>query len=73
MRRRGRADRLQPQIGQRTAVPAIIADAIWMVRLWKNRSRDRRELACLSRRELWDMGFNESEAYYEARKPFWRE
>jgi uncharacterized protein YjiS (DUF1127 family) len=42
------------------------------VRVWRDRSRVRRQLAVMSERELQDMGKCWPEIAYEASKPFWR-
>jgi uncharacterized protein YjiS (DUF1127 family) len=43
-----------------------------LLREWKSRELERRELARLSERELRDFSISRSEAYAEMRKPFWR-
>jgi len=40
--------------------------------IWRQRYRDRRELAKWSDRELHDIGVSSSDAIYQASKPFWR-
>lgn len=40
--------------------------------LWRRRSRERRELARLSTRDLKDFGLTPGAARFEANKPFWR-
>jgi uncharacterized protein YjiS (DUF1127 family) len=40
---------------------------------WRQRSRDRRELALLDERSLRDLGLNPSSIEFEANKPFWRD
>ena len=40
---------------------------------WRRRSRERRELAQLDHRTLRDLGMTESQARFEANKPFWRD
>lgn len=42
------------------------------LRLWHRRAQERRELARLNEHELHDFGVSPSEAFGEARKPFWR-
>jgi uncharacterized protein YjiS (DUF1127 family) len=42
------------------------------IRLWRNRSRVRRQLAVMSERELQDMGACRSLISNEIGKPFWR-
>lgn len=39
---------------------------------WRRRSAARRELASLDARFLRDTGISESQAAWEARRPFWR-
>ncbi len=49
--------------------------AAWPWRLletWRERSRERAQLAGLSLRELRDMGLSPGDAREEAGKPFWR-
>ena len=40
---------------------------------WRRRLRDRCALAAMSDRSLRDIGLTRYDAYFEARKPFWRE
>jgi uncharacterized protein YjiS (DUF1127 family) len=40
--------------------------------VWRERERQRRELAERSERELHDVGLSRSEIAYETEKPFWR-
>ena len=40
--------------------------------IWRQRQRDRRQLAELSARDLHDVGLSWSDVAYEAEKPFWR-
>ena len=40
---------------------------------WRQRSRERRELATLDSRTLSDLGLSPSEVAFEANKPFWRD
>ena len=44
-----------------------------LLREWKRRALERRELARLSEPELRDFRMSRSEAYAEIRKPFWRD
>ncbi|MBM3490798.1 MAG: DUF1127 domain-containing protein [Alphaproteobacteria bacterium] len=39
---------------------------------WQRRQRDRAALAQLSVRDLKDIGLSDSQAVFEAGKPFWR-
>jgi uncharacterized protein YjiS (DUF1127 family) len=43
------------------------------LRQWRQRIRDRRELAGLGEAMLHDIGITRAEAQYLANKPFWRE
>ena len=58
------------------ARPITAADRIVLVaatlRLWRQRSRSRAELAVLDERTLRDFGMSRSQATFEAAKPFWR-
>ena len=45
---------------------------LMLVRLWRERSRVRRQLAVMSERELHDIGKCWAEIADEAGKPFWR-
>jgi uncharacterized protein YjiS (DUF1127 family) len=47
--------------------------ALALLDVWRQRSRDRRELARMDQRSLRDLGLTPHDALYEARKPFWRE
>ena len=47
--------------------------AIVLLRRWRRRVRERRELAQLTDRELHDFGISRSDAITEWRKPFWRD
>jgi uncharacterized protein YjiS (DUF1127 family) len=39
---------------------------------WRQRNRERRELALLDERSLHDLGLNSGNVQFEASKPFWR-
>jgi len=39
---------------------------------WRERNRERRELALLDARSLRDLGLNPSNVQFEVNKPFWR-
>ncbi len=41
--------------------------------IWRQRLGDRRALALMDERSLRDLGLSRYDAFYEARKPFWRE
>jgi len=41
-------------------------------RLWRQRAHDRRFLAQLSDRDLWDVGLTRGDVWREQSRPFWR-
>jgi uncharacterized protein YjiS (DUF1127 family) len=43
-----------------------------MLRQWRQRARERRELAGLDDYVLHDIGLSRSQAQFESGKPFWR-
>ena len=45
---------------------------IALVKMWWRRMQDRQTLATMSEQSLRDIGITRYEAWYEARKPFWR-
>lgn len=47
----------------------IVADAF---RTWRQRTRERNQLALLSLRDVHDLGLTEQQVQYEINKPFWR-
>jgi uncharacterized protein YjiS (DUF1127 family) len=47
--------------------------ALALLNVWRQRMRDRSELARLDQRSLRDLGLTPHDALYEVRKPFWRE
>ena len=42
------------------------------IHTWRERMRNRRELAQWTERDLHDVGLSWSDVVYEAEKPFWR-
>ena len=42
------------------------------LRTWRERARQRRELAQWTERDLHDVGLSRSDIVHEAEKPFWR-
>lgn len=56
-----------------SAAPGALARALATLKVWRNRSRGRRELLQLDYRDLRDMGVAPADAYWEAAQPFWRE
>jgi len=55
-----------------SSTAAVIEAIIARVRLWRNRSRARRQLAVMNARELQDIGTCRSEIADDIAKPFWR-
>jgi uncharacterized protein YjiS (DUF1127 family) len=55
-----------PLAGTFTAFAKVIG-------IWRERSRDRRELSQLDARSLRDLGLNPGNIEFEANKPFWRD
>ncbi len=54
------------------SVKSTVARALDMLLAWQSRAAERRQLAELSDRELFDMGLDRATAIGEAEKPFWR-
>jgi uncharacterized protein YjiS (DUF1127 family) len=52
--------------------PGLFSRAAGTVRLWQRRSRERQELALLSKRELRDLPVSAADVWHEIRQPFWR-
>ena len=48
--------------------PGLLA----LLREWRQRARERRDLARLGERELHDIGLSRSLVFNEINKPFWR-
>ena len=44
-----------------------------VLKLWRRRARERRELATLDARTIQDLGLVPSAIQFEANKPFWRD
>ena len=44
-----------------------------ILKTWRRRTRERRELTQLDHRTLRDLGLTESTIQFEANKPFWRD
>jgi uncharacterized protein YjiS (DUF1127 family) len=44
-----------------------------ILQTWRNRTHDRNAIAQLDQRTLRDLGISESQARFEANKPFWRD
>lgn len=56
-----------------TRRPAAIPRLRSLFRLWRQRARERHELARLDQRDLRDIGLSRLEVYDEISKPFWRD
>jgi uncharacterized protein YjiS (DUF1127 family) len=52
--------------------PGLFAQLSETFHIWRQRQRDRRQLAELTPRDLHDVGLSWSDVVYEAEKPFWR-
>ena len=50
----------------------LLAELIETFHVWRQRQRDRRQLAEMTSRDLHDVGLSWSDIAYEAEKPFWR-
>lgn len=65
---------VEPRAGAaRRAAPSIAHRLAVLLRQWRQRARDRAELAGLDDRTLADIGITRTEAEFLANKPFWRE
>ena len=51
---------------------SVLSQVAETLHVWRQRYRDRRELAKWSDRELHDIGVSSSDVIYQASKPFWR-
>jgi uncharacterized protein YjiS (DUF1127 family) len=52
--------------------PGLLAQLGEILQVWRDRSRQRRELAQWTDRDLHDIGLSWSDIAHEAEKPFWR-
>ena len=50
----------------------FLAELAEILQVWRDRSRQRRELAQWTERDLHDVGLSWSDIAHEAEKPFWR-
>jgi uncharacterized protein YjiS (DUF1127 family) len=55
-----------------SSLPILARNFLGIMRIWRTRSRSRRELAARNDRELQDMGTCWSSIADEVSKPFWR-
>jgi uncharacterized protein YjiS (DUF1127 family) len=63
----------QPAVHECDRPASHLRRALALFGTWRQRSRDRRALALMDDRSLRDIGLTRYEAFYEVRKPFWRE
>jgi uncharacterized protein YjiS (DUF1127 family) len=63
----------QPAVPECKQPPSHLRQALGLFGMWRQRLRERRELALMDERSLRDVGLTRCDALYEARKPFWRE
>ena len=57
----------------RTAIAGRIAVPVRLIRLWRQRARDRALLARFDGRTLRDIGLSPADVMREINRPFWRE
>jgi len=50
----------------------LLAQLSEKLHVWRDRERQRRELAQWTERDLHDIGLSRSDVVYEVEKPFWR-
>ena len=65
-----------PRVGShraRYAPPVVVQRVLWTLREWRQRARDRSQLAQLDDRMLRDIGLTRADAEFLSNKPFWRE
>jgi uncharacterized protein YjiS (DUF1127 family) len=55
-----------------TAIRDSVIAAWRLLATWRQRARQRRQLAELDERALRDLGLSHADAFREATKPFWR-
>jgi uncharacterized protein YjiS (DUF1127 family) len=60
---------VRPWVGKR---PHLLARIAATLRVWRQRSRERRALAELNERELADFGATSADVYRELSAPIWR-
>ncbi len=58
--------------GRRGGLGGSLAELGRQLRTWRNRSRERIELAHMTDLDLSDIGLSRADAEIEAGKPFWR-
>lgn len=65
-------DRVLPRIMPLHSFRDTLGRLLNLLRLWRQRSRTRRQLAALDEHLLADAGISSSERAEELNKPFWR-
>ena len=63
----------QPAVRECKQSASHLRRALALFDIWRQRLRDRRELALMDERSLHDIGLTRCDALHEARKPFWQE
>jgi uncharacterized protein YjiS (DUF1127 family) len=63
----------QPAVRECDQRTSHLRRALALLDIWRRRLRDRRALALMDDRSLRDLGLTRYDAFYETRKPFWRE
>jgi uncharacterized protein YjiS (DUF1127 family) len=53
-------------------VPSTLDILAGAFRTWRQRARERRQLALLSPRDVHDLGLTEQQVQFEINKPFWQ-
>ncbi len=53
-------------------VPSVVGAIAEAIATWRQRARERSQLALLSDRDIRDLGLTAQDAEYEINKPFWR-
>ena len=64
-----------PRVGSRRAryaPPGVAQRVLWTLREWRQRARDRSQLAQLDDRMLRDIGLTRADAEFLSNKPYWR-
>jgi uncharacterized protein YjiS (DUF1127 family) len=56
----------------RPRTPSLSLSLLALLRLWRSRLRERRELLLMSERELRDLAITRADVQREVAKPFWK-
>ena len=65
-------ERALGRFARQSAAASATRAALALLACWRDRARERRQLARLDARGLADIGITRSEAARECAKPFWR-